>query len=312
MVAGLDEQLKTGEKMRILYVFLMTFVTAVVSVQAFAIELETKLWINGVENAEIEAGQPAVLELQFLLHKEENKVEPLSDIKTVMGKTMHFVAIKNDLSEFAHFHPVYDTTSATFMTPIHLAMRSEDNFDAQKALPTAGGYHLYVETISKEYGLILRGLDYKTSGKATKLPLEIDEVNGQGIYQIYVDENNKKSTAGAKYRANISVRTLAGEGGDLVYIDLTLMQLDDNGQYMEVEKVQPWLGMGGHAIMISQKGETIADKVFAHYHAQRPEEGAQLKFNHFARGGFSEGVYKVWIQVKANDRVLKFPLAFEY
>ena len=291
-----------------------TFIILALSAHASTVKADSvtaQLFVNGQQNAAIHAGDPAVVEIRFVHQTEEGETQTVNDFKPVMGKTMHFVAIKRDLSEFAHFHPLLDASSGLFQAPVHLPVLNPDNRDASVAMPTPGHYLLYAEAVSQELGVIVRGLDYKTADDSAEQPLSAQEPD-EGIYTVYLTADNTVGSVGDKYKIELHFDTVAGQGGNLIRFFFTLHVLDASLGYQEVSSLEPWLMMGGHAILIGAAGQNTKEKVFAHFHAELPPEGGQLVYPHFAKGGLPSGVYKIWFQAQHQGLVLKVPLVFEY
>ncbi|MCB0405555.1 MAG: hypothetical protein KDD51_12290 [Bdellovibrionales bacterium] len=282
----------------------------IASVRLFAVP-EPRLLINASLESAIKPGAPAILELKYVDKDENGEELVIKDIKTVMGKTMHLVVVKADLSSFAHFHPFFDPTTGIFQAPIHLPTAHPDNQDSLRAFPEAGEYLIYTEVKSTSKGILLHALDQKTAGEATFRPLHPDTPQADGIYVHYLDEKGQKAEAGARYRTEISISQTPGEGGDLFTFEFLLKEKTNSG-YNEVESLQPWLMMGGHAILLSSHGETAKDRVFAHEHSGRPEKGGRLHFSYFARGGMAPDLYRMWMQFKHKGTVLTLPLTFAY
>lgn len=235
---------------------------------------------------------------------------PLADFKNVAMKSMHLVMIKEDLSSFSHFHPVFDVNNQQFIIPLHLPMQLPDNADAVRAVSTPGNYLMYAEVESKKYGLITKGVSVRSEGEYTPRSLVADTLNSDGIYEVYLEGSDKVSTRGAASKFEISTEKVSGEGGDLWRFLVTMKRFGEEG-YAEVETLSPWLGMGGHAILISEKGTTPDEKVFEHFHSPLPKTGGKLSFNHFARGGLDAGLYKIWFQLRHEDIIYKVPLVME-
>lgn len=312
---------------------------------SFGSEIKLKTWINGNQTMNIVPGKPAVIELKFLQpivsekqddsesdaknsnqnsgellnelspevteELEDTEYQTLDDFKNIAGKTMHLVMIKEDLSEFVHFHPVFDINSAQFLMPLHLPLNSPDNLDAEIAISSSGKYFVYAEVESKSMGLITKGTVLTATGEREEHREVVPSQREQdGSFDIYLDEQDQISAKGAPYLFRVKTEIVAGEGGDLWRFFITMTKKSKAG-YQEVSKLSPWLKMGGHAILISKGGDVPSEKVFEHFHAPLPLEGGQLSFNHFARGGLQPGLYKIWFQLKYEDVVRKIPLVLK-
>ncbi|MCB0416956.1 MAG: hypothetical protein KDD39_04855 [Bdellovibrionales bacterium] len=272
---------------------------------------EPRLLINASSEAALKPGSPAVIELKYIDKNETGEEVVLKDIKTVMGKTMHFVVVKSDLSSFAHFHPFFDPMTGIFQAPIHLPTSHPDNQDATRAFPEAGEYLIYSEVKSISKGILIHALDQKTAGEPVFHEIHPDIPHADGTYVHYLNEKGEKAEVGSRYRTEVTISQTAGEGGDLFNFEFLLKEKTDTG-YAEVESLQPWLMMGGHAILLSRTGETAKDRVFAHEHSGRPEKGGRLHFSYFARGGMATDIYRMWMQFKHKGKVLTLPLTFAY
>lgn len=144
----------------------------------------------------------------------------------VHGETMHLIAVSQDLSDFVHVHP---------------ALRPAGDLEANVTLARAQPYAVFIEYAPKGHGeeLTLAGLLPAGAHAAQPTWIPSQAFVGPGSREVVVDHTRvrlqtapharKKLVAGATAHVMIEVR-------------------DENGG---PANVQEWLGMPGHAIVVS-------------------------------------------------------------
>ncbi|MOA46612.1 hypothetical protein D3C78_1691440 [compost metagenome] len=91
-----------------------------------------------------------------------------------------------------------------------------------------------------------------------------------------------------------------------------------DGRYRDVSALENWLGIGGHAVMIGERGAQVGDRVFVHLHAGHGDD--QHHGHHGAAAAASPvtfmahgteippaGRYKLWVQLKHAGKILTVP-----
>ena len=89
---------------------------------------------------------------------------------------------------------------------------------------------------------------------------------------------------------------------------------DESQKFFPVEDFDPWLEMGGHAILISKDDKPLNEKVFRHLHAFIPsaDQGKfSFPYDHHLPP-LNNGTYKIWGQFKHQGEVMTADFIFNY
>lgn len=122
---------------------------------------------------------------------------------------------------------------------------------------------------------------------------------------------------GDTYRVSASVDTIGGCGGRMVRWHYQLSEWDSNlGQYVIVSKLEDWLGMQGHALLVSTNGDSLDSKEFYHIHGMQHGPAGPVMFLWFDREmqkSFNANgrLFKIWSQFKHKGRILTFPMLMD-
>lgn len=278
---------------------------------ASAGELSARLLVNGVHHhhAHVEPAAPAVWEIEFT---DSESGERVTDFQHMHMKPMHLVVIREDLSTFGHVHPTYDMSTGLFTIPVHLPVRNPDNQDSLRLLPEDGRYFVFAEVKSQTHGMRTFRFELNSGRSGAVRPVESDPLTRTGEVVKYFDESGKIAAEGAPYRLRFSIERNAGCGGELLKFVYLIQTRETDGTYADARNLEPWLMMGGHALIVSERGARAPEKTYLHLHSELPTEAANYVFSHFNRGKLGAGVYKMWAQFKHQGRVLTFPVVFRF
>jgi hypothetical protein len=290
-------------------------------------KLENQFWVNGVANGPMPNGQPANWAFKFA---DPATHQPFTQFQLYHEKLMHLIVVSRDLSTFAHLHPTLDTARdpGTFRMQVNQASPDPDNADAAHAVTKPGPYLLFAEVKPVDHSR-QAAIDLTTAGTEQPTPLVPDPVDANGaITKSFAADG----TPGDAYQVTM---TTTNTNGMVNYV-FHLMQDDDRRRhYQPVSDLQPWLGMMGHGIMISQAGNTAKEKVYLHLHAgamvgpmatqaARPQPvkaldaptgggttGPDVTFMIMGDEIPAHGIYKFWGQFKRQNRILTFPFVIK-
>jgi hypothetical protein len=280
---------------------------------AHADHLGARVSIDGQVDGTLQPGVPAALQLEFF---EAATGKAVTEFVPTHEKLNHTVIISQDLSLFAHVHPSLGA-DGMFGLDVNRAASSydPDNQDAARAFPKPGAYYVFSEVQPRgATGTYLVKLDAAVSGQASPAPVALDPESDGSVVK-YFTADGQPGQVGDRYRATLSAMAMPG----MVHLTLMVAQKAGAG-YAEVTDLQDWLGMKAHGMLISVAGATAAEKGFWHLHAgmdmhhgthtPAPVAGGALTF--MIHGALPpKGEYKLWTQVKHQDRILTFPFVFE-
>ena len=269
------------------------------------------LKINGEETRELVAGKPAIIELAFL---DPETLQPIHNFVHMHHKLMHFVAIKRDLSSFAHFHPLFDHGTGFFSIAIHLPNSDPDNQDAPRAMLTPGDYYIFSEVKLRDTVITYR-FDFKVipdPESDQSEPIFIDPIYSGNRVTRYFDETGQVAREGDFFKVVLQISTSEGLDGTNIRFIYQILTKTEAG-YQPAKQLEPWLMMGAHSILMDTVDQARADdKLYLHMHAQEADESANFAFGLYARAGeMPSGVYKSWIQFRHAGTVYAFPFRFE-
>jgi hypothetical protein len=219
-------------------------------------------WLNRMD-----PGAPTTWTFGF-----EDKGGPIKDFVPIHEKLLHLIVVSKDLSRFAHVHPVLDPATGRFTLRVNGASGPDDRPPAELAEP--GPYLAFSESQSETRGPLGGRYSARVRGRYVPRPLVADAAGADG----WIEKPFGRERA--------AVRIVPMKG--MLHVALRLG---------DAEGLEPWLGMDGHGIMISEGGKT-----FYHLHAMSGDLTFMLHDE-----TPPPGLYKLWIQVKRRGTVLTLP-----
>jgi hypothetical protein len=273
------------------------------STPAFA-RLSAHMEVSGGESSggRVTAGRPADLSLHFF---DPASSDPLHHFHPMHGKPLHLIVVRDDLSTFAHLHPTpMGEHHPMFDQMLNADSADPDNFDAVRAVPTAGRYLVFAEAMPMGYSMTTVTGELEATGTpAPRQPFVLDPVDQDGF--LYKDAGD--------YRMRLHIETYPECGTFSVMLRIFLQKRVD-GRLEPVDDVETWLEAFGHAILISTDGETADAKVFSHLHAVWPlpddpagPRGPDLELTSDNHMPMRAGDYRLWIQLKHAGAVMTVP-----
>jgi len=277
------------------------------------IALRGDIYINGVKDGSARAGEPTLVEMRFFAKASDaEEFQVIRDFEAMHMKFMHFVLISEDLQSFAHVHPFWDKSSASFQIPLNLNNVHPDNQDATRAILKGGKFFLYAEVKSQSLGMKKFSWDLKVEGALAEEEILEDPRNQDGLVLKYFDELGQVASEGALFRVRFKRDRQIACGGALVQLNIEIDSLDENGVYSLEKDLKPWMMMGAHALVLGANYDKASMKNFAHIHGDYSPEGAQYKISFFDRGQWGNELVRFWLQTKIRGKVRTFPLTFFY
>lgn len=298
------------------------------------------LQVNGAAESSVTPGEPALLEFGFT---DPVTGDAVSGFENDHGKPMHALIVSRDLARFAHTHPAL-TCDGRFRLGINQPTSDPDNQDAHRAVSQGGPYMIFTEVKPENQALVQNRFALQAKGDSQPVELVADPVQGDGSVQKYFQADGTPGVYGAAYRATLKIEPMQHGSHKMLDLAVRLEQAHEmhpgHSHYMGVENVQPWLGMAGHGVLLSGAGG-LTEKTFRHLHAgsheqhepapsslnpvvlpmegehpphpHPPAEGAgpEFRFSMMGEEVPPPGLYKLWTQVKHQDRILTLPFVFQ-
>jgi hypothetical protein len=279
--------------------------------------------VDGVAGAALVPGKPAEWSFGFL---DAKSGQPLTRFDAEHGKAMHLVVVSADLDTFTHIHPDLDAASGKLNIGINQASNDPDNQGTLQVITKPGPFFLFGELTPSGQGEQLVRIGANAVGQTSPVPLVLDSVGADGVASKFFTADGRVGKQGDAYHVNLKVSKSAG-ASPMLDFSFTL-QAAASGAYKPVTDLTPWLGMPGHAILVSQAGQRIEDKVFRHLHAgmgmMKPMamgesmdmsrtnmSGPTIKFMAMDKDLPPAGIYKIWGQFQRQGRVLTFPFVIQ-
>jgi hypothetical protein len=275
--------------------------------------------INGAANGLLAPNQPDALSLKIV---DAHTGRAVTQFKVDDTKVMHLVIVSSDLSTFAHVHPYLDPKgSGSFSLALNQPTTDPDNQAVVHAIPKPGPYYLFADVTPTGQSTELVRFTANAQGSAPPTPLQLDPTLPNGSIQKYFTADSQPGQPGDPYRISLTIgRMTTGMAMMTLAVHVQALQ---GGQYTDVTDLQSWLGMPGHAIIVSQSGQGVNDKVFLHLHAgmtgpmmggmgpMPKNTGPDLKFMAMGQEMPPPGVYKMWCQTERQGQILTFPFVFK-
>lgn len=275
--------------------------------------------------------EPVTLSFRFQF---DGEAGPVSGYDLEHAKLMHAIIIRDDLSTFAHVHPSFDGSRATFDLPLHQSTNDFDNQFAAGALPAPGKYFVFTEVRPRgDFYTHHDRFAVEVAGEAKTTPLVESPRNVDGDYlQFFTIDSRpaRMGDAGYRVRLKVSRRDTPGDRIQYFYFETQYGEpppansIGAKAEYKDVRNFRSWLTMPGHAVLAGAEGP-IEKRVFRHMHSlgKTPMEskpgpvmacivdtkpiGPTMLFALPDVEIPEPGLYKVWAQFLHEGRILTFP-----
>ena len=228
-------------------------------------DVKGQLFVNGVENGVARSDEANLLEFRFQ-QKTEEGFKSIRDFEAMHMKFMHLVLISEDLESFAHVHPAWDKSTASFSMALNINTVNPDNQDAFEALRKGGRFFVYAEVKSTSLGMFKKSWNLEVKGPEEFTPPKSDAINSNGVIEKHFSFEGLEVESHGFYKATFQWERVPACGGALVQADIVIYSLTDNGQYQVETDVKPWMMMGAHALVLGNASREAGEKNFAHIH----------------------------------------------
>jgi hypothetical protein len=210
------------------------------------------------------AGEPVELRLLFR-DREDNPKMAFSAFETVHEALVHVVIVRSDLSTFAHEHP---------------ALGAGGIFRLRYTFPAGGEYHVFADVAPKRAGSQILSAKINVAGQAPER----------------FDLNAQPAAARQTGRTRIALSRYTAPAKKTVTITAQITDASASGPPRDLE---PYLGAGGHFLLVHQDGAT-----FVHSHPIEDDAALTTGRLQFLVRLPKPGLYRGWLQVKRSGEVV--------
>jgi len=199
---------------------------------------------------------------------QDSNGKAIAKFDSFQEKLMHLIAVSDDLQFFNHLHPTY---------------KENGRFEVAASFPQAGGYTLFS--------------DYKPAGKTEQVSVLQTQVIGNSPSAPAIDLNRSKTFGDTKVNLTLSQSDVkAGQEVTLVF------NLKETASNQLVKDLQPYLGEGGHLVIVKQSSPlTAANYIHAHAHRMDNIPAGEVDFiTSFPK----PGKYKLWGQFNRKGKIV--------
>ncbi len=196
------------------------------------------------------------------------------DLKIVHEKPVHLLLVRDDMTQFQHLHPTYQT------------VEGNGRWVAETIIPEQGTYHVYVDIApEKEDPLVLKTAVQLIGPARTKtFPSPTSDAS--------------VTTDGIRTALTTSSPIVTGQATRLVF------SLTENGQ--PVKNIDPYLGAFGHVVIL--RHNTPED--FLHVHPVTQTKPTDDKVE-FETTFMTKGRYTLYAQFNVDGSVKTFPITID-
>ena len=267
----------------------------------------SRLFIDSHASSVMKAGQATDWVIEIY---NPDSSEPIHHFHLMHEKEVHLIVVSEDLASFAHIHPMRTGMhKGLFEIRVNEASTDPDNFDALQAVQLSGRYYLFSEAMPMGMSMVTLPLDLKAEGAERVLqPLVVNELDSGG--SVIQDIGDYRVTFRPEYYLHCHTYAMK------LNTKIERKSGASSTNYAPVTDLEPWLASYGHAILVSEQGDTARTKKMLHLHAVWPllddpdsPHGPDVELaveNH--NGPMVSGVYKIWLQFKHQGKVLTVPV----
>ncbi len=274
--------------------------------------------VEGMKHVMIKSNTPTLIEMYF---SDPRTGEIYKDYKVMHGKYMHMVVASKDLSVFKHFHPYFDPITGRFAITVNMPYADPDNQDANRTFTEPGMYMVMADVIVAGVGMRMDHAMVHVMGRSLSTPL-IQDFNEDGVITKFFYRSNEDEPS---YKAIFKKNIINGCSGNIVKFEVEMFSLVA-GEYRPLLDFQPWLSEAAHSVWLSEgymKHMHHGEMPFAHMHSpfmldDDDDDSNDRVYDHILRFNFHdqdvmlEGLQKMWIQFKHQDKIMKIPFIFHY
>lgn len=171
----------------------------------------------------------------------DSQGQPVEDFQTSQEKLMHLIAVGNDLGFFEHIHPTFTGTG---------------RFEISTALPHAGSYTLFSDFKPVGMREQVKALPLRVAGSPAAASPQVSLARTKTLGSTQV----KLSLSNPTIQPTKQTTPVAGQEVKVSF------DLKDTVTGRPVSNLQPYLGAGGHLVVLRQSPQ-LAAQSYIHAHA---------------------------------------------
>ncbi len=215
--------------------------------------------------------QPGPIIFAFKLYGKNGKELTDNDLKIEHEKKMHFILVRDDMTQFQHIHPAY----------------KDGKWSVSTRISEVGLYQLYVDIAPQNEGAVI-----------LRVPVLIGGATGPALTPTPTADNSAETNGVRAVLAFSSVPLTANRETALTF---TLTQ-----NSKPVAKVDPYLGAFGHVVLL--KHDSPNDFFHTHPVTETAPPNGQVKF---AATFPTAGRYTLYAQFNINGKIETFPVTVD-
>jgi hypothetical protein len=220
----------------------------------------------------IKAGQPFRLEIDIHHPKSGATVK---DFHIVHEMPFHLFVVSQDLNYFAHLHPRQQTDGSFFI---------------ETSVPKPGAYLVYSDVFP------VGGVPQVAFGNLITAGYHDDLFAGRAV--IKPDDVLTRDVESTRFALTLEPREpVAGKKLTLKY------KITDLNTGEPVRDLEPYLGAGGHTLILSEDARD-----YVHSHPAQSIAGSEVSFEAFVPRA---GRYRIWSQFQRHGKVITVPFTIE-
>lgn len=200
----------------------------------------------------------------------DDRGERTLNFEIVHEKIMHIIIVRDDLTQFQHVHPEFDSQTGVFTLK-------------NLTLPTEGNYIMYLDftptetksRIVKTEEFLIGESDLSRSPDFT----DFSKIQTIDKFKVTLDDENKKIVAGQDTKLRFTVEAKSG---------------------VPIEHVERYLGEFGHLVI-------IREDTYEYIHAHPPAKSLTSLYNSipFTVNFPSDGKYKMFLEFKYAQKIYR-------
>ncbi len=226
-------------------------------------------------HAQIE-DQEANVPFDFSFNSIDNRGKQIKDFEIVHEKIMHIIIVRDDLTQFQHVHPEFDSQTGIFTLK-------------DLTFPTDGNYILYFDfTPTETKNRVVRTEEFVVGESAPSRVANLTDFSKVQIvdkFKVTLDDENKKIVSGQDTKLKFKVEAKSG---------------------IPIEHVDRYLGEFGHLVILKEG-------TYEYIHAHPPAKSLTSLYNNipFTVNFPSAGRYKMFFEFKYAGTVYKTEYSIE-